>query len=77
MDRHETYLSESRRAFQQAIDSGHAQFAAQAAVHLGQLLSSEGDMTGAAAAYQQAIDSGHAQFAAQAAVHLGQLLSSD
>ena len=49
-----------KAAYQQAIDSGHADAAPRAAVNLGLLLQEQGDVDGAKAAYQQAIDSGHA-----------------
>ena len=64
----------ARAAYQQAIDSGHADRAPQAAVNLGVLLEEQGDVAGARAAYQQAIDSGHADVAPMAAVGLGELL---
>ena len=45
-------------AYQQAIDSGHAD-AAPRPINLGLLLEEQGDLPGATAAYQRAIDSGH------------------
>ena len=65
----------ARAAYQQAIDSGHADAAPMAAVNLGELLAEQGDADGAKAAYQQAIDSGHADAAPTAAVNLGELLA--
>ena len=53
----------ARAAYQQAIDSGHADVAPAAAVGPGDLLREQGDVAGARAAYQQAIDSGHADLA--------------
>ena len=50
----------ARAAYQQAIDSGHADAAPGAWGNLGALLEEQGDVEGARAAYQQAIDSGHA-----------------
>ena len=61
----------AKAAYQQAIDSGHADAAPQAVVNLGILLERQGDAEGAKAAYQQAIDSGHADAAPEAAVRLG------
>jgi predicted negative regulator of RcsB-dependent stress response len=66
----------ARSAYQQAIDSGHADAAPKAAVYLGVLLAEQGDPAGARPAYQQAIDSGHADAAPLAAVNLGNLLAA-
>jgi tetratricopeptide (TPR) repeat protein len=64
----------ARAAYQQAIDSGHADAAPMAAFGLGGLLADHSDVDGARAAYQQAIDSGHADQAPSAALNLGVLL---
>ncbi len=64
----------ARKAFQQAIDSGHREVAPMAAGNLGVLLTEQGDADGARRAYQQAIDSGHHDEAPKAAVGLGYLL---
>ena len=64
----------AKAAYQQAIDSGHADQAPKAAVNLGVLLKEQGDADGAKAAYQQAIDSGHPDQAPMAAFNLGVLL---
>ena len=55
----------AKAAYQQAIDSGHADEAPTAAVNLGVLLQEQGEWRGAKAAYQQAIDSGHADVGAR------------
>jgi len=47
----------ARAAFQQAIDSGHAEQMPKAELNLGVLLQGQGDRDGAIAAYQQAIGS--------------------
>ena len=60
-------------AYQQAIDSGHAEWAPKGAVNLGLLCDEQGDAAGAARAYQIAIDSGHAEWAPKAAQNLEQL----
>ena len=65
----------ARRAFQQAIDSGHTHQAPRAAAQLGVLLAEQGDVEGARRAFQQAIDSGHAEAAGVAAANLGGLLA--
>jgi len=49
----------ARAAYQQAIDSGHADWAPRAAYHLGVLLTGQDEVDGARAALQQAIDSAH------------------
>ena len=51
----------AKAAYQQAIDSGHADVGAEGRGQPGALLSEQGDVDGAKAAYQQAIDSGHAE----------------
>ena len=56
-------LAGAEAAFQQAIDSGHADWAPQAAFERGMLLREQGDLAGAEAAFQQAIDSGRAEAA--------------
>ena len=60
-------MAGAKAAYQQAIDSGHADVAPEAAVGLGVLLARQGDVAGAKAAYQQAIDSGHTDEAPTAA----------
>jgi predicted negative regulator of RcsB-dependent stress response len=50
----------AEQAYQQAIDSDHADWAPEAASGLGQLREAECDPEGAERAYQLAIDSGHA-----------------
>ncbi|HEY5016266.1 MAG TPA: Swt1 family HEPN domain-containing protein, partial [Streptosporangiaceae bacterium] len=65
----------ARAAYQQAIDSGHADAAPLAACSLGRLLDNQGDLAGAHAAYQQAIDSGHRQAGPRAAGYFGALLA--
>jgi tetratricopeptide (TPR) repeat protein len=60
----------ARAPYQQAIDSGHAGWAPEAAVSLARLLAGQGDVEGARAAYQQAIDSRHADWAPEAACAL-------
>jgi uncharacterized protein YjbI with pentapeptide repeats/TolA-binding protein len=62
------------KAYQQAIDSGHADAAASAAMNLGILLHDAGDTEGARKAYQQAIDSGDTDAASTATIGLGRLL---
>ncbi len=69
-------LEGAKAAYQQAIDSGHADWAPRAAFGLGELLEKQGDLEGAKAAYQQAINSGHADVAPEAAVNLERLLRS-
>jgi hypothetical protein len=46
-----------------------------AAVHLGMLLTEQGDPVGARAEFQWAMNSGHAKWSPMAAVHLGMLLT--
>ena len=61
---------------QQAIDSGHPDYAPMAANNLGVLLADQGDIEGAKAAYQQAIDSGHPDAALRATSNLTALLGN-
>ena len=63
----------AKAAFQQAIDSGHADVAPMAAVNLGVLLAEQGDTAGARAAFQQAIDSGDPDQAPKATRLLNEL----
>lgn len=63
----------ARAACQQAIDSGHADWAPLAAANLGNVLASQGDVEGARAAYQLAIDSGHTRVASAARRRLDEL----
>jgi len=65
----------ARAAYQQAIDSGHADYVPRAAFGLGVLLQEQGDAAGARAAYQQAIGSGHSDVAPVAARNLARLLA--
>jgi hypothetical protein len=55
-----------RNAYQIAIDSGHPDYAAMAAINFGVLLSDQGDVHGARDAYQIAINSGHPDHALKA-----------
>src|SRR2546421_604840 len=64
----------AKAAYQQAIESEHADVAPWAAVNLGLLLAEQGDVADAKAAWQQAIESGHADAAPSAAFNLGLLL---
>jgi Flp pilus assembly protein TadD len=64
----------AKAAYRQAIASGHADAAPQAAVNLGLLLAEQGDVQGAKAAFGQAIASVHADAAPRAAYNLGLLL---
>jgi tetratricopeptide (TPR) repeat protein len=48
----------ARAAYEQAMGSGHPEWAPAAAFHLGNLLRQDGDTAGARAAYEQAIESG-------------------
>jgi len=61
-------------AYQQAIDSGHAEAAPRAAFDLGILFEERGEYDQAVEAYQQAIDSGHPEEAPRAAFNLGLML---
>ena len=70
-------MAGAKDAYQQAIDSGHADAAPTAAIDLGDLLAEQGDVAGAKDAYQLAIDSGHADEAPRAAVGLGLLLKEE
>lgn len=65
----------ARAAFDQAIGSGHPDYAAAASNSLGNLLRQDGDQDGARAAYQQAIESGHHEWAPVAAANLGMMLA--
>ena len=50
----------AKAAYQQAIDSSHADAVSMAALEpLGVLLAGQGDVEGAKAAYQRAVRSGH------------------
>jgi tetratricopeptide (TPR) repeat protein len=73
---HSADEQQARLAYQQAIDSGHADAAPMAAVGLGTLLEEKGDSAAAKATFQRAIDSGHADAAPQAALDLGNLLAA-
>lgn len=64
----------AQRLYQQAIDSGHENFAPAAAFGLGILLEELEETSRAQEAYEQAIASGHPEFAALAAYNLGILL---
>ena len=64
----------ARTAYQQVVDSGHPEYAPQAANKLGHLLQGQRDPEGAQAAYQEAINSGDPETAAVAASGLGYLL---
>ncbi len=67
-------LPGARAAYQQAIGSGHIEWAPKAAINLGTLLAQQEDVTGARIAYQQAIGSGHIEWAPKAAINLKTLL---
>ncbi|HSL09406.1 MAG TPA: hypothetical protein VK887_15730, partial [Pseudonocardiaceae bacterium] len=64
-----------RVAYQQAIDSGHPNWAPRAMIGLGLFLAYQGDIAGARMAYQQAIDSGHPNAAPLAMVGLSPVLA--
>jgi tetratricopeptide (TPR) repeat protein len=66
-------LGEAERAYQLAIDTGHADQAPQAAVNLGVLCHGRQDFAAAELAFQLAIDSGHADMAPKATFDLGVL----
>jgi tetratricopeptide (TPR) repeat protein len=61
-------------AYQQAVETGHQEWAPKAMINLGNLLKKRGDTVGAKAAYQQAIHSGHREWAPAAMINLGNLL---
>ena len=61
----------ARSAYQQAIDSGDAEYAPAAGFHLGLLLGQHDDMDGAKEAYRLAANSGHPEYGAKAARNLG------
>jgi predicted negative regulator of RcsB-dependent stress response len=63
----------AKNAYQQAINSGHHDYAPAAALNLGMLLDAQGDALGAQNAYQQAINSAHHDYAPTAARCLEQL----
>ena len=64
----------TRAAYQQAIDLGHPNAAPRAKVNLGNLLTKQGDATGAKAAYQRH-RLGHPGAAPHGALRLGMLLA--
>ena len=66
-------IDAAKAAFQQAVDSGQANWAPNAAFNLGVLLAEQGEIDAAKAAYQEPIDSGHADWASKAAVCLRDL----
>jgi tetratricopeptide (TPR) repeat protein len=66
-------MARAQAAYQQAIDTGHAEAAPMAARNLGLLLQEQGDLAAARAAFQQAIDSGHPKQASAAEQALRQL----
>lgn len=70
----ESSWKRAQRLYQQAIDSGHRNFAPAAAFGLGILLEELGETSRAQEAYEQAMASGHPEFAALAAYNLGILL---
>src|SRR5215203_6965662 len=61
-------------AYQQVIDSGHAQWAPRAAFNLGMLFEERGEYDLAEEAYQQVIGSGRPEWAPKAAFNLGLML---
>jgi len=69
-------LVQARKAYQAAIDSGHAEYGPRAAIALAELLERAGDGARACTAYQAAIDSGHAEYGPRGAMGLGGLLAS-
>lgn len=64
----------AQRLYQQAVDSGHENFAPAANFGLGILFEELEETSRAQEAYKHAIASGHPEFAALAAYHLGVLL---
>jgi tetratricopeptide (TPR) repeat protein len=70
----ENSWNRAQRLYQQAIDSGHENFAPAAAFGLGILLEELEETSRAQESYVQAIASGHPEFAALAAYNLGVLL---
>jgi predicted negative regulator of RcsB-dependent stress response len=70
----ESSWKRAQRLYQQAIDSGHEDFAPAAAFGLGLLLEELEETSRAQEAYGQAIASGHPEFAALAAYNLAVLL---
>lgn len=69
----ESSRKRAQRLYQEAIDSGHQDFAPAAAFGLGILLEETNDLSGAQEAYEQALEYGHPEFAPWAAFHLGSL----
>jgi TolA-binding protein len=53
----------AQAAFEQAINSRHAEWAPAAMVALARVLEKQGDRDGARAAFQQAVDTGNADWA--------------
>ncbi|MDQ3763653.1 MAG: tetratricopeptide repeat protein [Actinomycetota bacterium] len=70
----ESSRKRAQRLYQQAIDSGHENFAPAAAFGLGILLEELEETSRAQEAYEQALASGHPEFAPLAAYNLGTLL---
>ena len=66
-------LARAADLWQLAIDSGHADYAPQAALNLGVLRREQGNPAGAEQAWQLAIDSGHVDVAPKAALNLRRL----
>jgi tetratricopeptide (TPR) repeat protein len=69
----ESARERAQRLYQQAIDSGHEEFAPAAAFGLGILLEESEESARAQEAYEQAVASGHAEFAPWAAYNLAVL----
>jgi tetratricopeptide (TPR) repeat protein len=67
----ESSRKRAQRLYQQAIDSGHEDFAPAAAFGLGILLEELEETSRVREAYEQAIAFGHREFAARAAYNLG------
>jgi tetratricopeptide (TPR) repeat protein len=63
-------------AYQQVLDSGHAEAAPRAAFNLGILFEERVEYERAEKAYQQAIDSKHSEWAPKAAFNLGMLFEN-
>jgi len=66
--------ADAQACFQQAMRSGHADWAPAAMVGLGRLLEKQGNAAGAQAAYQRAAEAGNADCTAHALVFLGVML---
>ena len=69
----ESSRNRAQRLYQEAINSGHQDFAPAAAFGLGILLEETNDSSGAQEAYEQALEYGHPEFAPWAAFNLGNL----